>query len=132
MTQCCLQSVKDTKFESNSQRRCCVSCDGHCCLQSVKDTKFESNSQLYNGIQEIEKGCLQSVKDTKFESNSQHMVNQCTKCLAVCSPSKIQSLKAIHNLFVLLNFRTLAVCSPSKIQSLKAIHNTSAMTIILL
>ena len=41
------------------------------CLQSVKDTKFESNSQLRDEYMNSSIGCLQSVKDTKFESNSQ-------------------------------------------------------------
>ena len=41
------------------------------CLQSVKDTKFESNSQLGDQSIYSAEGCLQSVKDTKFESNSQ-------------------------------------------------------------
>ncbi len=42
---CCLQSVKDTKFESNSQLNASFFCSPFRCLQSVKDTKFESNSQ---------------------------------------------------------------------------------------
>ena len=41
------------------------------CLQSVKDTKFESNSQHDEIAEDILQSCLQSVKDTKFESNSQ-------------------------------------------------------------
>ena len=41
------------------------------CLQSVKDTKFESNSQHKISDTSANVGCLQSVKDTKFESNSQ-------------------------------------------------------------
>ena len=41
----CLQSVKDTKFESNSQHTDWAMVEGNRCLQSVKDTKFESNSQ---------------------------------------------------------------------------------------
>ena len=67
-------------------------------MQSVKDTKFESNSQLDILLVMLSISCLQSVKDTKFESNSQlpGQVNQMRE--AVCSPSKIQSLKAIHNL----------------------------------
>ena len=44
------------------------------CLQSVKDTKFESNSQLVFACFDKKVGCLQSVKDTKFESNSQHEI----------------------------------------------------------
>ena len=45
----------------------------------------------------LDLGCLQSVKDTKFESNSQHSTLSPYSQKAVCSPSKIQSLKAIHN-----------------------------------
>ena len=41
-----MQSVKDTKFESNSQQNVEQMYGQFCCLQSVKDTKFESNSQL--------------------------------------------------------------------------------------
>ena len=46
--------------------------EGVSCLQSVKDTKFESNSQLAELYTKVMGRCLQSVKDTKFESNSQH------------------------------------------------------------
>ena len=95
----CLQSVKDTKFESNSQRRPRLMLSLRCCLQSVKDTKFESNSQLIFHISSYTDSCLQSVKDTKFESNSQLGDQSIYSAEAVCSPSKIQSLKAIHNLF---------------------------------
>ena len=66
-----MQSVKDTKFESNSQRFCFASAQLGCCLQSVKDTKFESNSQPTASTSPRDSSCLQSVKDTKFESNSQ-------------------------------------------------------------
>ncbi len=68
--------------------------------------------------------CLQSVKDTKFESNSQLSCHSVVLLHAVCSPSKIQSLKAIHNYCSIKIIYTSAVCSPSKIQSLKAIHNS--------
>ena len=70
----CLQSVKDTKFESNSQHNVTEFCCKYCCLQSVKDTKFESNSQRIAVLDACKSGCLQSVKDTKFESNSQPCV----------------------------------------------------------
>ena len=40
-------------------------------FQSVKDTKFESNSQLYKLAEYYCPDVFQSVKDTKFESNSQ-------------------------------------------------------------
>ena len=85
----CLQSVKDTKFESNSQlhRRICHG--GKCCLQSVKDTKFESNSQLNGSISTQRGGCLQSVKDTKFESNSQLTWDYFLPILAIVYSSNI-------------------------------------------
>ena len=67
----CLQSVKDTKFESNSQPYLPHFVWLNRCLQSVKDTKFESNSQPTLGDLKNTHSCLQSVKDTKFESNSQ-------------------------------------------------------------
>ena len=44
------------------------------CFQSVKDIKFESNSQLKDYFAEIVRGCFQSVKDIKFESNSQQFL----------------------------------------------------------
>ena len=93
----CLQSVKDTKFESNSQHTSGDSGEISSCLQSVKDTKFESNSQLPSLSGIMLPSCLQSVKDTKFESNSQRSRLSADDRFAVCSPSKIQSLKAIHN-----------------------------------
>ena len=96
-TFCCLQSVKDTKFESNSQLLGGYDFLQEGCLQSVKDTKFESNSQPMQIALELMKSCLQSVKDTKFESNSQRTTPTEYFYNAVCSPSKIQSLKAIHN-----------------------------------
>ena len=46
-----------------------------CCFQSVKDIKFESNSQLISISVGITIGCFRSVKDIKFESNSQHAVS---------------------------------------------------------
>ena len=97
MKQGCLQSVKDTKFESNSQRFGSGKKTVYSCLQSVKDTKFESNSQLGALGGSSPMSCLQSVKDTKFESNSQPLLPILMRTFAVCSPSKIQSLKAIHN-----------------------------------
>ena len=42
-----------------------------CCFQSVKDIKFESNSQPTPTDNPFIEGCFQSVKDIKFESNSQ-------------------------------------------------------------
>ena len=201
---CCLQSVKDTKFESNSQQNGCTAQLSLGCLQSVKDTKFESNSQPMrfvfpcltavcspSKIQSLKaihnfedftpaqillfavrqrykvwkqfttrmvilwmdfrlfavrqrykvwkqfttqqravksyRSCLQSVKDTKFESNSQLLALRLVWLNAVCSPSKIQSLKAIHNGDAVYRVMDIAVCSPSKIQSLKAIHNGDAV-----
>ena len=41
----CYQSVKDRKFESNSQLIPLADLPFMCCYQSVKDRKFESNSQ---------------------------------------------------------------------------------------
>ena len=58
----CLQSVKDTKFESNSQQYLAEIIAGGSCLQSVKDTKFESNSQQSAQEDQIRQRCLQSVK----------------------------------------------------------------------
>ena len=91
---CCLQSVKDTKFESNSQLLVMPICLLVCCLQSVKDTKFESNSQLQRAISASTKCCLQSVKDTKFESNSQLGAKLNTlsiRCLQSVKDTKFES-----------------------------------------
>ena len=146
---CCLQSVKDTKFESNSQlhhRQYNLS-NAVCSPSKIQSLKAIHNSpgQCNNlsravcspsKIQSLKaihncgrrdspcfRSCLQSVKDTKFESNSQLRQRILRVQRAVCSPSKIQSLKAIHNRRPANNTCPVAVCSPSKIQSLKAIHN---------
>ena len=42
---------------------------------------------------------------------------------AVISLSKIENLKAIHNLYLLVDSSGSAVISLSKIENLKAIHN---------
>ena len=75
-----------------------------CCLQSVKDTKFESNSQL-KAIHNYEQQYRDSLKAVCSPSKIQslkaiHNVIPLTLIIsaAVCSPSKIQSLKAIHNI----------------------------------
>ena len=67
------------------------------CYQSVKDKKFESNSQLNPYFQNIGDRCYQSVKDKKFESNSQPRARSYRSTEAVISLSKIKNLKAIHN-----------------------------------
>ena len=45
---------------------------GFHCYQSVKDRKFESNSQPIVQTIALAINCYQSVKDRKFESNLQH------------------------------------------------------------
>ena len=96
---CCYQSVKDRKFESNSQRNWYIEHEVNSCYQSVKDRKFESNSQRWNYSQFRHSGCYQSVKDRKFESNSQRQMLFTLQNWAVISLSKIENLKAIHNGF---------------------------------
>ena len=93
------------------------------CYQSVKDRKFESNSQLAWGRGSARTGCYQSVKDRKFESNSQLQIYGNILGNAVISLSKIENLKAIHNKFSSLKMGKYAVISLSKIENLKAIHN---------
>ena len=68
-----------------------------CCYQSVKDKKFESNSQLRGFAAFSTICCYQSVKDKKFESNSQRHLTISLSIDAVISLSKIKNLKAIHN-----------------------------------
>ena len=85
----CLQSVKDTKFESNSQLNGSISTQRGGCLQSVKDTKFESNSQQSLQTLKFCLSCLQSVKDTKFESNSQLTWDYFLPILAIVYSSNI-------------------------------------------
>ena len=89
----CFQSVKDIKFESNSQHDGTVLTALGRCFQSVKDIKFESNSQLWKDKDSFREGCFQSVKDIKFESNSQPnsqlSVGIMTALQAVSSLSKI-------------------------------------------
>ena len=65
------QSVKDIKFESNSQQVVNDARRYRGCFQSVKDIKFESNSQPSLAGYFHFYSCFQSVKDIKFESNSQ-------------------------------------------------------------
>ena len=94
LTFCCLQSVKDTKFESNSQLVGIPELLPAGCLQSVKDTKFESNSQHCLMELVFAPSCLQSVKDTKFESNSQHIRNcirEYIRCLQSVKDTKFES-----------------------------------------
>ena len=67
------------------------------CYQSVKDRKFESNSQLRQDALSRPFYCYQSVKDRKFESNSQLTQNCSFFATTVISLSKIENLKAIHN-----------------------------------
>ena len=68
-------------------------CWGHsmnlCCFQSVKDIKFESNSQPCLIRSSQEDSCFQSVKDIKFESNSQPSGTLAFFVMAVSSLSKI-------------------------------------------
>ena len=59
------------------------------CFQSVKDIKFESNSQRDYFALEFHLRCFQSVKDIKFESNSQPASPDGTILIAVSSLSKI-------------------------------------------
>ena len=47
----------------------------HRCFRSVKDIKFESNSQHERMRGKRGSNCFRSVKDIKFESNSQHAVS---------------------------------------------------------
>ena len=65
-----VSDVKDTKFESNSQR-CFAVMANRSVVSDVKDTKFESNSQRQRPLRHIH-WVVSDVKDTKFESNSQH------------------------------------------------------------
>ena len=83
-----------------------------CCYQSVKDKKFESNSQLEPPSSTRDSCCYQSVKDKKFESNSQHYFHFIVSHYAVISLSKIKNLKAIHNYSLSLfeTLRLLSVC----------------------
>ena len=71
MATSCFQSVKDIKFESNSQLKDTYNGNRYGCFQSVKDIKFESNSQHHRHLPHTQESCFQSVKDIKFESNSQ-------------------------------------------------------------
>ena len=103
----CLQSVKDTKFESNSQHMVYKCSKRLRCLQSVKDTKFESNSQPSDLLLSISASCLQSVKDTKFESNSQHVQNWFKRCRGC-----LQSVKGNSQLLLklyIINYLLFAV-----------------------
>ena len=100
--------VKDTNFESNSQLTCCMLVCNACCF-------WKSKIQILKAIHNFKSKVLVygelflKVKDTNFESNSQ------PGCLlprpqGCCFwKSKIQILKAIHNLLVVCSFVTLAV-----------------------
>ena len=67
------------------------------CFQSVKDIKFESNSQLSIMMVMQVYRCFQSVKDIKFESNSQLKAMKRLLSVAVSSLGKIIKFGAIHN-----------------------------------
>ena len=64
-------------------------------MQSVKDTKFESNSQRASPGSMSSTGCLQSVKDTKFESNSQHVFVKMEINLYFCNHKSLDADRLI-------------------------------------
>ena len=124
--------VKDTKSESNSQRairdaRCARGCGSRSKIQNlkaihnppqshassrllwlkVKDTKSESNSQLKSHLGLLFSRLWLKVKDTKSESNSQRAELAVGRTCGCGSRSKIQNLKAIHNLLGLSLSRSL-------------------------
>ena len=116
----CLQSVKDTKFESNSQLSILCQISFRSCLQSVKDTKFESNSQLLCDDIETAVSCLQSVKDTKFESNSQlncHINDPQGRCLQSVKDTKFESNSQLMELCPLMQLCCLQSVKDTKFES---------------
>ena len=116
------QDDKDTKFESNSQRRCYWPPRGGCCFRTTKIQNLRaihnnsyanqmalavvSGRQRYKIWEQFTtpvmanldaKLLFQDDKDTKFESNSQRSVvtiNNAKRCFRT---TKIQNLRAIHN-----------------------------------
>ena len=76
-----------------------IGASGAGCYQCVKDTILESNSQPLHPWKGQRKRCYQCVKDTILESNSQHYAKTQLNAAVVISVSKIQFLKAIHNVF---------------------------------
>ena len=97
---CCsllFQDDKDTKFESNSQPSALPFTQKGSCFRM---TKIQSLRAIHNakvgpnGTTSL----FQDDKDTKFESNSQHF-NGAVGIPSCCfRMTKIQSLRAIHNL----------------------------------
>ena len=93
------------------------------CYQSVKDKKFESNSQ--HPDHQLSCCCavisLSKIKNLKAIHNYLPLSSSFPP--AVISLSKIKNLKAIHNLIFTPLAISIAVISLSKIKNLKAIHN---------
>ena len=120
---CCFQSIKDNKFESNSQRIVPLPSPPYSCFQSIKDNKFESNSQHFVTLNTSRDSCFQSIKDNKFESNSQLFTDSSVPINSCFQSIKDNKFESNSQRDEVIYFRDVAVFSLSKIISLRAIHN---------
>ena len=64
-------------------------------------------------------GLFQTCKDTKFESNSQPTSNHCVEGVYCFRRAKIQNLRAIHNVVLILAYywRLFQTCKDTKFES---------------
>ena len=94
------------------------------CCDVVKDRKNESHSQQYGNVKNLCQGCCDVVKDRKNESHSQPDSFDGEEVDDVVTLSKIEKMKAIHNLMLFFLKLYCDVVTLSKIEKMKAIHNT--------
>ncbi len=121
--------VKDTNFESNSQLKLLNLNGSYSCFWKSKIQILKAIHNAFNLVK-----CwivlFLKVKDTNFESNSQLPVWFYFVRLSCFWKSKIQILKAIHNLLTKPLQRLRSCFWKSKIQILKAIHNIVANIVV--
>ena len=88
-----------------------------------KTTKFESNSQQFLNSIGILGGCYQSQNYKIWKQFTTYRFCR-LQIILLLSITKLQNLKAIHNLCSNLNLGAVLL-SITKLQNLKAIHNTT-------
>ena len=96
-------NVKDTIFESKSQREVEIDKVEESCLSMSKIQFLKANHNLNTGFKMYVKLFI-NVKDTIFESKSQLTAKEFKPTKRCLSMSKIQFLKANHNSLRLLSF----------------------------
>ncbi len=88
---------EDTKSESNSQRLVYVFRESHNCVQRTKIQNLKAIHNIMQNGKRASKLCSKN-EDTKSESNSQQSKDYLASARDCVQRTKIQNLKAIHNL----------------------------------